>query len=134
MTFRILLKPHGDHAQADANHLLIFMCIIDANKSAEKIKKNIRFRFDFTKRGASRVLGSCQIVVVGSHADLVSKNAITHRQSLIKNMSQPLLNESFFGLATLDCHKVSSPGLTSPTAPISKAQETILEKVLCGTN
>ena len=73
-------------------HPAIFMCVIDLSKSDEDIKKNLRFWFNFIKMGASGVMACCQIVVVGSHADLLSKDDNTHKQSLVENLSQSVVS------------------------------------------
>ena len=112
-------------------HPAIFMCVIDLSKSDDHIKKNLKFWFNFIKIGASGVMSFCHIVVVGSHADMLSKDANTHKQNLVQNIAQFVLDTRFVGLATLDCRKLSSPGLTSLIALISKAQKVVQEKVQC---
>ena len=67
-------------------NILPFLCVTDLSKSDEDIEKNLRFWFNFIKVGASEVISCCQIVVVGSHVDLLSKDDSIHKESLVESI------------------------------------------------
>ena len=86
-----------------------FIIVIDLMNTGEEIKRQLHYWVNFIENATCRTALKSSLILVGSHADLLSKMELQIKSSFITNMlSRNMRHGDFMELVTMDCRKFDS--------------------------
>ena len=116
----IVLYDMAGHAEYHSSHSAImervmqqspatFITVIDFSNKITEIKQQLHYWLNFIDCITSKTaVGSCTLIVVGSHADLCSKEEIQEKSALVKEYIQQgqVQRQQFIDIVTTDCRNI----------------------------
>ena len=86
------------------NSAAIFLCIVDLSKCIENISESLHYWISFIENSCMTVQGSSRMIIIGSHADLLTLQELKKKSSLVKSIGQSRLKQlSYGGFISMDC-------------------------------
>ena len=106
-----------------------FINLIDLSNTDEEIKRQLLYWVNFIENATCRTAVKSSLIVVGSHADLLSKMELQIKSSLITNMlSRNMRHGDFMELVTMDCRKFDSKSTRKFISLLCRSQLSISSK------
>ena len=116
----IVLYDLAGHAEYHSSHSAImervmqqspatFITVIDFSNKITEIKQQLHYWLNFIDCITRKTsVGSCTLMVVGSHADLCSKEEIQVKSTLVKECLQQgqVQRQQFIDIVTIDCRNI----------------------------
>ena len=116
----IVLYDLAGHAEYHSSHSAImervmqqspatFITVIDFSNKITEIKQQLHYWLNFIDCITRKTtVGSCTLIVVGSHADLFSKEEIQVKSTLVKECLQQgqVQRQQFIDIVTIDCRNI----------------------------
>lgn len=104
----------------------VFVNMVDLSKRDEEICHELHYWFSFIENTCNRVEEKSCVILVGSHADLLShtqlKNQIIFVSELVQNRAK---KQEFVGFIATDCRIVDSSGTSHLISLLSKTKQII---------
>ena len=90
----------------------IFINLVDLSKSDEEITQAVHYWLTFIVNAASKASGSSCVIMVGSHADVLSEEQLETKTNLVKHlMDRRIKKLNFDYLMRMDCRKGNDDNL-----------------------
>ena len=88
----------------------IFINLVDLSKSEDKIEQAVHHWLTFIENATSKTHEKSCIVMVGSHTDLLSKQQLETKTTLVKDLVERRVNkkQKYEGFVGMDCRKVNA--------------------------
>ena len=108
-------------------------CIIVVNLNDEdaEIIQKLYYWLNFADSATSRTkdeIESC-LIIVGSHADLLSREKHKNKSLLVKNILEKRKNsQRYIGMIAMDCRKINSSGTRQFVQLLRKSHKTVVER------
>ena len=118
---KIVVYDLAGHAEYHSSHSAVmeivmqqspatFIHVIDLNNTEEEITQQLHYWLNFIDSTTSATTDdeSC-IIVVGSHADLLTREQLQRRSSLIDSLMQrKVIRQKYKGMVAMDCRKINT--------------------------
>ena len=103
-----------------------FINVIDLSNSDAKIAQQLHYWLNFIDNATCRTnIKSC-LIVVGSHADLLSKEEFRSTSTVITNVLKSRgTQQDFMGIVSMDCRRLDSKGTRKFISLLSQCQQTL---------
>ena len=110
------------------NSAAIFVCIVDLSQCMDKISESIHYWMSFIENACSSAQGSSQVIIVGSHADLVkSPQELKEKSSLVESIAESRAKQLMYGgFVSMDCRESKSKEARNFRSLLSTSQQAIL--------
>ena len=110
------------------NSAAIFVCIVDLSQCMDKISESIHYWMSFIENACSSAQGSSQVIIVGSHADLVkSPQELKEKSSLVESIAESRAKQLMYGgFVSMDCRELKSKEARNFRSLLSTSQQAIL--------
>ena len=103
-----------------------FINVIDLSNSGDEIKQQLHYWLNFIDSATSKTISKSCLIVVGSHADLLSKEQLQGKLTLVSSLVQRRVKrQEFIGFATVDCRKIDTAGTREFISLLYKSQQAI---------
>ena len=90
----------------------IFINVVDLSKSDEEITQAVHYWLTFIVNAASKASGSSCVIMVGSHADVLSQKQLETKTTLVKDlMDRRIKKLNFDYFVRMDCRKGNDDNL-----------------------
>ena len=90
----------------------IFINLVDLSKSDEEITQAVHYWLTFIVNAASKASGSSCVIMVGSHADVLSEEQLQTKMTLVKDlMDRRIKKLNFDYFMRMDCRKGNDDNL-----------------------
>ena len=134
---KIMLYDLAGHAEYHTSHSAvmetvmqqspaIFVYVIDLSKEDSEIKQQLLYWLTFIDNATCRISAKSCLIIVGSHADLLSKDILKEKVSLITNLVQKRVKrQEYMGFVSMDCRKINSSGTREFISILSKGYKVI---------
>ena len=87
----------------------IFINLVDLSKSEDKIEQAVHHWLTFIENATSKTHKKSCIVMVGSHTDLLSKQQLETKTTLVKDLvERRVKKQKYEGFVGMDCRKVNA--------------------------
>ena len=87
----------------------IFINVVDLSKSDEEIARAVHYWLTFIVNAASKASGSSCVIMVGSHADVLSEEELETKTNLVKDLMDRRIKKFYF--MRMDCRKGNDDNL-----------------------
>ena len=118
---KIVVYDLAGHAEFHSSHSAVmeivmqqspatFIHVIDLNNTEEEITQQLHYWLNFIDSTTSATTDdeSC-IIVVGSHADLLTREQLQRRSSLVDSLMQrKVIRQKYKGMVAMDCRKINT--------------------------
>ena len=133
----MVLYDLAGHAEYHSSHSAImeivmqqspatFVNVIDISNSDDEIKRQLHYWFNFIDNATCRTTIKSCLIVVGSHADLLSIEELQRKSTIIANVLESrMTRQDFLGVVTMDCRKFDSKGTRNFISLLSQSQLTL---------
>ena len=104
-----------------------FIYIIDLTNTDSEITKQLYSWLNFIDHATYRTSNESCIIVVGSHADLLTKQQLSNKSAFITDLVQKreIKRHTFVGFVAVDCHKIDSAGIRQFISHLSTSHRII---------
>ena len=103
-----------------------FINVIDLSNSDDEIKQQLHYWLNFIDSATSKTISKSCLIVVGSHADLLSKDQLQSKSAFITNLVQRrVTRQEFMGFVTVDCRKIDAAGTREFISLLGRSQQVI---------
>ena len=117
------------------NSAAIFVCIVDLSQCAEEISDSMHYWMSFIENACSTSTQRSQVIVVGSHADLVLGRELKQKGSLLENIAKSRAKQlTYAGFVGMDCRLLKTKAAQDFLSLLSISQQTILSSQQCSIN
>ena len=104
----------------------IFVIVIDLNNADTEITQQFCYWIDYTNSFTSKMTGESSLIIVGSHADLLSEEELKERTLLVNNIVQErAIRQKYMGFVSLDCRNMGSENAQKLTSLLIHSQQAI---------
>ena len=106
-----------------------FINVVDLSNSGDEIKQQLHYWLNFIDSATSKAISKSCLIVVGSHADLLSKDQFQSKSAFITNLVQRrVARPEFMGFVTMDCRKIDAAGTREFISLLDKSQQVIVAR------
>ena len=106
-----------------------FINVIDLSSSDDEIKQQLRYWLNFIDSATSKTISKSCLIVVGSHADLLSKDQLQSKSAFITNLVQRrVTRQELMGFVTVDCRKIDAAGTREFISLLDRSQQVIVAR------
>ena len=104
-----------------------FINVIDLRNKDSEIKRQVYYWLNFIDNATCKTTARSCVIVVGSHADQLSKKEILSKSNFIANVldNRQETRQDFVGVVTMDCRKYDSKDTRKLISLLSKCQLTL---------
>ena len=105
-----------------------FICVINLSEGEEKICESVHYWISFIENACSSVsAGSSNIMIVGSHADLLSKTEVKCRSEVVENIAKSRMQKlTYGGFVSMDCRQSKTKQARNFCTLLLTSQKSIL--------
>ena len=119
---KIILYDLAGHAEYHTSHSAVietvmqrspatYINVIDLSKEDSEIKQQFLYWLTFIDNATCRISAKSCLIIVGSHSDLLSKDILKEKESLITNLvKRRVKRQEYMGFVSMDCRKINSGG------------------------
>ena len=119
---KMVLYDLAGHTEYHSSHFAVmeivmqqspatFIYITDIANTDSEISKQLNYWLNFIDNATCKTSKKSCVIVVGSHADLLTKEQLNSKSAFITDLIQRRLKrQEFVGIVTMDCRKISSAG------------------------
>ena len=110
------------------NSAAIFVYIVDLSQSLDKISESIHYWISFIENACSSAQGSSHVIIVGSHADLVtSSQELKEKSSIVESIAESRAKQlTYGGFVSMDCRLSKTKQARYFRSLLSTSQQAIL--------
>ena len=105
-----------------------FINIIDLSKPDIEITHQLAYWLNFIDNATSRMSTKSCLIIIGSHADLLSDELLEKKSELVNQLVKKWSNQEFIGFVSMDCRKIDCRDTRKFTKLLSKSQQAISAK------
>ena len=106
-----------------------FINVIDLSNSDDEIKQQLHYWLNFIDSATSKTINRSCLIVVGSHADLLSKEQLQGKLTLFTSLVQRRVKrQEFIGFVTVDCRRIDTAGTREFISLLHKSQQVIVAR------
>ena len=104
----------------------IFVNVVDLSSSETEIVQQLHYWLNFIDDATCKTTTESCVIVVGSHADLLSKNTLEEKSSLIASLVQKRVKrQENLGIITMDCRKIDTKATREFISLLHRGQQAI---------
>ena len=137
----LVLYDLAGHAEYHSSHYAImetvlkqspaiFISLVDLSKPDTEIEMQLSYWLNFIDNATCRMTDDklCfKLIIVGSHADLLTKEMVCHKLKIVDDLVQSRVpTNNFSGLVSMDCRKIDSKDTRIFTSLLFKIQQDIV--------
>ena len=128
---KMVLYDLAGHTEYYSSHFEIvmqqspatFINVIDLNN---EITKQLHYWLNFIDNATCKACNKSCVIVVGSHADLLTNEQLKNKSAFIRDLVQRrLIKHSFLGFVAVDCRKINTAGTRQFISLLNKSHEVI---------
>ena len=109
------------------NSAAIFVCIVDLSQSKDKISESIHYWISFIENACSSAQGSSHVIIVGSHADLITSSQELKKSLLVEGIAKSRVKQlTYGGFLSMDCRLSKTKQARHFRSLLSTSQQAIL--------
>ena len=120
---KMVLYDLAGHSEYHSSHFAVmeivmqqspatFINVIDLNNTDCEISKQLHYWLNFIDNATSKTSRKSCVIVVGSHADLLTNEQLKNKSDFILDLIQSRVRrQKFIGFVTVDCRKIDSKGI-----------------------
>ena len=105
-----------------------FILVVDLNDGDAEIIQKLHYWLNFADNATSRSDNQSCLIVIGSHADLLSNEKITEKHLLVANTLKEISFLRYFDVIAMDCRKINSSATREFVQLLCKSHETVLDR------
>ena len=105
-----------------------FILVVDLHDEDAEITQKLHYWLNFTDNATSRSDDKSCLIVIGSHADLLSDEKIKDKFVLVANILEEISFTRYFGAIAMDCRKINSSATREFVQLLCKSHETMLDR------
>ena len=106
-----------------------FINIIDLSSTESEITKQLHYWLNFIDSAICKSSDKSCVIIVGSHADLLTKEQLRSNLALTSKIVQKRLRrQEFTGIVSLDCRKIGSAGTREFISLLLKSHQVITSR------
>ena len=104
----------------------MFLCVVDLSESEEKICESLHYWLSFIDNACSTAEGRSHMVIIGSHADLVT-SSVEEKSSLLQTIiaTRRVKRQEYIECITMDCRRANSDASRRLIAALTNSQKAI---------
>ena len=133
----MVLYDLAGHAEYHSSHFAVmeivmqqspatFINVIDLNKTDSEITKQLHYWLNFIDNITCKTRKKSCVIVVGSHADLLTKQVLRQKSTFVNSLvSERLTRQEFIGFVIVDCRKIDSPDIREFIQLLNKSHNKI---------
>ena len=135
---KMVLYDLAGHTEYHSSHFAVmeivmqqspatFIYVIDLTNTDSEITKQLYYWLNFIDHATYRTSNKSCIIVVGSHADLLTKEQLSSKSAFIKDLVQRRVKrrQTFVGFVAVDCRKIDSAGIRQFISHLSRSHRII---------
>ena len=106
-----------------------FILVVDLCDEDAEIIQKLHYWLNFADNATSRSNDKSCLIVIGSHADLLSKEKIEDKLVVVASILEEISFMRYFGnMIAMDCRKINSSGTREFVKLLCESHETMLDK------
>ena len=103
-----------------------FINVTDLSNSDAELKHQLNYWLNFIDSTTSKTTSKSSLIVVGSHADLLSKDQLQNKSTFVTNLVQRRVRgQEFIGIVTVDCRRIDTAATREFVSLLHKSQQAI---------
>ena len=134
---KMVLYDLAGHTEYHSSHFAVmeivmqqspatFINVIDLNNTDSEIIKQLSHWVNFIDHVTCKTSIKSCVIVVGSHADLLTKQQLKGKSAFITDLvERRLMRQTFVGFAAVDCRKIDSADIRQFISLLSKSHKII---------
>ena len=134
---KIMIYDLAGHAEYHTSHSAVmetvmqrspatYINVLDLSKKDSEIKQQFLYWLTFIDNATCRISAKSCLIVVGSHADLLSKEILKEKVSLVTNLvHERVKRHEYMGFVCMDCRKIDSIGTREFISVLYKSQQAV---------
>ena len=106
-----------------------FIHVIDLSSTESEITKQLHYWLNFIDSATCKSSNKSCVIIVGSHADLLTKEQLQSNLALISSIVlESMKRQEFIGIVSLDCRKLDSAGTREFISLLLKSHQVITSR------
>ena len=106
-----------------------FIHVIDLSSTESEITKQLHYWLNFIDSATCKSSNKSCVIIVGSHADLLTKEQVQSNLTLTTKIVQKRLRgQEFIGVVTMDCRKIDSAGTREFISLLLKSHQVVTNR------
>ena len=104
----------------------MFLCVVDLSESEEKICESLHYWLSFIDNACSTAEGRSHVVIIGSHADLVT-SSVEEKSSLLQTIiaNRRVRRQEYIECIAMDCRRANTDASRRLVATLTNSQKAI---------
>ena len=104
----------------------MFLCVVDLSESEEKICESLHYWLSFIDNACSTAEGRSHVVIIGSHADLVT-SSVEKKSSLLQTIiaTRRAKRQKYVECIAMDCRRTNTDASRRLIAALANSQKAI---------
>ena len=104
----------------------MFLCVVDMSESEEKICESLHYWLSFIDNACSTAEGRSHVVIIGSHADLVT-SSVEEKSSLLQTIiaTRRVRRQEYVKCIAMDCRRANTDASRRLIAALTNSQKAI---------
>ena len=104
----------------------MFLCVVDLSESEEKICESLHYWLSFIDNACSTAEGRSHVVMIGSHADLVT-SSVEEKSSLLQTIiaTRRVRRQEYIECIAMDCRRANTDASRRLIATLTNSQKAI---------
>ena len=104
----------------------IFVCVVDLSESDEKICKSLQYWLSFIDNACSTAEGRSHVVIIGSHADLIT-SSVKEKSSLLQAIiaTRRVRRQEYVACIAMDCRRANTDASRRLITALTNSQKAI---------
>ena len=134
---KIVLYDLAGHTEYHSSHFAVmeivmqqspatFINVIDLKNTDSEITKQLHYWLNFIDNATCKTCHRSCVIVVGSHADLLTNEQLKKKSAFITDLVQRrLIKHMFLGFVAVDCRKIDTAGTRQFISLLNESHEVI---------
>ena len=137
---KMVLYDLAGHTEYHSSHFAVmetvmqqspatFINVINLNNPDSEITKQLHYWLNFIDNATCKTCNKSCVIVVGSHADLLTNEQLKNKSAFITDLVQRrLIKHIFLGFVVVDCRKIDTAGTRKFISLLNKSHKVITAK------
>ena len=134
---KMVLYDLAGHTEYHSSHFAVmeivmqqspatFINVIDLNNTDSEITRQLHYWLNFIDNATCKTWNKSCVIVVGSHADLLTKEQLKNKSAFITDLVQRrLIKHIFLGFVVVDCRKIDTASTRQFISLLDKSHKMI---------
>ena len=134
---KMVLYDLAGHTEYHSSHFAVmeivmqqspatFINVIDLNNTDSEITKQLHYWLNFIDNATCKTCNKSCVIVVGSHADLLTNEQLKNKSAFITDLvKRRLIKHTFLGFVVVDCRKIDTAGTRQFISLLNKGHKVI---------